>query len=140
MEFDASLLVIMVIFLIVYTILKVFFFRPLVAIMKRREERIGSAQEIYDRANADAEERLAEEQGKLQQARREAASRREELRREANDKRREMLEQSRVETQSELARALGELDETVAVERSRLAQQARALATKMAERLLGRAV
>ena len=140
MEFDASLLVIMVIFLIAHFIARAFFFRPILDVMKRREGRVEAAKQTYDQAFAEAEERLARERERLQGARKEAAEHRESLRREAQEQRQEMLAAAKEKADGDLAAAREELADQVAGERADLESRARDLADEMAERLLGRAV
>ena len=53
MSFDASLLVIMAIFWVTYVILRVCFFKPMMALLETREGRVSSAQQIWDQAFAD---------------------------------------------------------------------------------------
>lgn len=140
MQFDASMLVIMAIFVTVWAVLKVFFFQPLVAVMNRREERVTSAREIYARAEAEAEKRLAEERARLLDARRAASGRRDELRRDAQEQRRRMVDGAKETAQLELAEASSTLRATVDAESAKLEAHARGLAGQMSERLLGRAV
>jgi len=134
------MLVIMAIFVTVWAVLKVFFFGPLVAVMNRREERVTSAREIYERAEAEVEERLAEERARLHDARRAAAARRDELRRGAQEQRRRMVDGAKETAQTELAEASSTLGATVDAESIKLEALARELASHMSERLLGRAV
>lgn len=141
MDFNAAgMLAVVVIFLIAHWFLKVTFFRPLVRILERREERVDSAQQIYDRANADAEEALAEEKEKLNAARKRAAEHREALRKEAQEQRALVLAEVKQEVQEQLATVREELSEQVRRERVELEARARELADEMTERLLGRAV
>ena len=141
MDFNlAGMLAVVAIFLIAHWFLKVTFFRPLVRILERREERVESAQQIYDRANARAEEALAEEKGKLNAARKRAAEHREALRKEGQEQRAKILAEVKAEVEEQLATVREELAEQVRDERSKLEARARELADDMAERLLGRAV
>jgi F-type H+-transporting ATPase subunit b len=139
-DFDLSLFVIAALFWVGYAVLRAFFFKPLLAVMNRREARIDTARSAWEKATAEAEERLATERERLQQARRQATERRDALRREAQERRQALLEQAKAESQTELEKARLELGEQVANQRHLLASRAEALAGQIADRLLGRAV
>ena len=141
MDFNvAGMLAVVAIFLIAHFFLKTVFFRPLVRIMERREERVESAREIYERANAEAEEALAEEKQQLNRARRNAADHREALRKEAQERRAELLADVKKDAEAQLETVRAKLAEQVESERAALEGRSRELADEMAERLLGRAV
>ena len=61
MSFDASLLVIMAIFWVTYVILRVCFFKPMVALLEEREGRVSTAQQTWEQAFAETQKRLDEE-------------------------------------------------------------------------------
>lgn len=141
MDFNvAGMLAVVVIFLITHLFLKTVFFRPLVRIMEHREQRVESAREVYERANAQAEEAMAEEKTKLNEARRAAADHREALRKEAQEKRAEILAEVKKDAEAQLEKVRTQLAEQVKAERAALEPRSRSLADEMAERLLGRAV
>lgn len=138
MSFDASLLVMMVLFWASYLILRFFFFKPMTGLLDEREERIASAQAIYDQAAADTTARLEQERARLAEARHQAMVTREEQRREAQERRLAMLGEVKQKIQAELGEASLELEEQVARERRVLDERARALAEQMTRALLGR--
>ncbi|MEE2776234.1 MAG: hypothetical protein VYE73_05670 [Acidobacteriota bacterium] len=138
MQFDASLLVMMGIFWVCYIILRVFFFKPMLALLEERESRIEGAQEIYDEAVAKTTEQIEAEKARLAETRREALAGRDEQRRRANDQRLEALAVVKGQVQERLAEAGVELDGQVAAERSTLEERARALADEMTRTLMGR--
>ena len=140
MNFDASMLVIIAIFGVCYLVLKLALFDPLLAILARRERRIGEARRLYEEALREAETQLDAERGKLNAARREAAGRREALRREAQEQSRAMVEAARAAAQTELERVRADIAAQVEAERGGLEARAAGLADEMAGRLLGRAV
>ena len=140
MKFDASLLVVVAIFGVAYFLLKVFLFDRLLRILQRRERRIEEARDTWQRATAEAETALTAERQRLIAARREATARREALRREALDLRGTMLGEADAAARRLLDQANAELASERAREEQTLAGRAAALAARISERLVGRAV
>ena len=140
MNFNASMLVIVAIFAIAYWVLKVTLFDRLLRIIKRREERVASARETWQRATDQAQAALDAERQRLLAARRDAAAHRDTLRREAQDQRQAILDQAKAEAQQQLDAARQELQAIVDRERRDLEGRSQALAARLTERLVGRAV
>jgi F-type H+-transporting ATPase subunit b len=136
-SFDASILVIMAIFWVTYFILRICFFKPMVALLDEREGRVTAAQQTWDQAFAETQKRIEEERAQLADTRRKAMNARAERRREAQDRRLETLAEVKKSVQNELAQASATLESQVSVERQTLAQRARGLADQIVERLLG---
>ena len=139
MSFDASLLVIMAIFWVTYVILRVCFFKPMMALLETREGRVSSAQQIWDQAFAETQQRLDEEKALLAETRRQAMNARAERRREAQEHRLATLAEVKRTVQGELAEATAAIDRQAQTERETLAQRAQDLADDIVRRLLGNA-
>ena len=139
MDFDASLLVIMVAFWVAYGILSRFFFGPMLALIEGRRQEVESAQAVYDEAFTETEATLEEQREALHDARLQARSVREELRRQAQEKRAEILAEAKSESDAQSEKARVELEDQVARERGSLEEKALALAEEMSARLLRRA-
>ena len=139
MSFDASLLVIMAIFWVTYVILRVCFFKPMVALLEQREGRISTAQQTWDQAFAETQKRIDDEKTLLAETRRQAMSARAERRREAQEHRLQTLAEVKRTVQGELAEASASIDRQAQAERSTLAQRAQGLADDIVRRLLGTA-
>jgi F0F1-type ATP synthase membrane subunit b/b' len=135
-SFDASILVIMAIFWVTYFILRVCFFKPMVALLEEREGRVTTAQQTWDQAFAETQKSLEEERVLLAETRRKAMNARAERRREAQEHRLETLAEVKKSVQQELAQASTVLEGQVSAERETLAQRARGLADQIVERLL----
>lgn len=133
---DASMLVIMGIFWVLYWILRVFLFAPIQEILRERHETIETARAEHDAAMSQTDEKLEAERHRLTEARVEAAAKRDSLRKEAEASRQETLAKTHDETEQRLAEAQEELEAIVARERQTLEGQARALAERMADKLL----
>ena len=138
MSFNASLLVMMAIFWVTYLILRVFFFKPIMALLDERKSRIETAQAAFDGATRETDETVEQERARLSEARSQAMASRDKERREAQARRHEQLNQVKAEVQETLARAAADLEATVARERENLDQRATEIADRMAEKLLGR--
>ena len=139
MSFDASLLVIMAIFWVTYVILRVCFFKPMVALLDQREGRISTAQQTWDQAFAETQKRLDEERTLLADTRRQAMNARAERRREAQEKRLQTLAEVKRAVQGELGEASASIDRQVQTERIALGQRVNGLADEIVRRLLGTA-
>lgn len=133
---DASLLVIMGIFWILYWILRVFLFAPIQEILRERRETVDTARAEHDAAMQQTEDKIDAERHRLTEARVAAAAKRDALRKEAEASRQEALGQTREDTERRLADAQEELDGIVARERETLEGKARILADRMADKLL----
>jgi F-type H+-transporting ATPase subunit b len=138
-SFDASLLVIMAIFWVTYVILRVCFFKPMVALLEQREGRVATAQQTWEQATAETQKRLDEERTLLAETRRKAMTARAERRREAQEQRTASLAEVKKTVQQELAEASAAIDRQVGVERQALAERVRGLADDIVRRLLGTA-
>lgn len=135
---DASMLVILVIFWITYWILRKFLFQPIVEILRERRETVETARAEHRAAAEQAESKIDAEREKLNHARVEAAAHRDALRKAAEEHREALLAETREEADQRLRAAQAELEGEVGVQRKVLAERARALADRMADKLLER--
>ena len=140
MNFNASMLVIVAIFAIAYWVLKVTLFDRLLRIIKSREVRLATAKDTWQKATDEAQAALDAERQRLLAARRDAAAHRDTLRREAQDQRQAMLEEAKAAAHGQLESARQELQTVVDHERRDLEARSEALAARVTERLVGRAV
>lgn len=139
MSFDASLLVIMAIFWVTYVILRVCFFKPMVALLEEREGRIATAQQTWEQASTEMQKRLDEERALLAETRRGAMNARAERRREAQENRLATLAEVKKTVQTDLAEASAAIDGQARVERQALSERVRGLADDIVQRLMGTA-
>lgn len=138
MSFNASLLVMMAIFWVTYLILRVFFFKPMMALLEERRSRIETAQAAFEGATTESDETMEQERARLSEARSQAMASRDNERREAQARRHEQLNQVKAEVLETLAVAASDLEASVARERESLDQRATEIADRIAEKLLGR--
>jgi F0F1-type ATP synthase membrane subunit b/b' len=135
---DASLLVILVVFWILYALLRWSLFGPVQEILRERRETVEAARAEHEAAMAQTAAKIEAERERLNQARVEGAARRDELRRAAETRRQGVLASTRGETEGRLGEAQEELERIVAHERRELEGTARVLAGRMTEKLLER--
>ncbi len=138
MEFDASLLVVMAIFWVVYAILRWSFFGPITRLLDERETTIAAAHTRFEAASSKLETGLAAQRERLAEARREIARRREATRREAEAEKAALVDQARKAARAKLDEVRDRLEADVAAERGVLAARAERIADDMVRRLLGR--
>ena len=136
-DFDASLLVIMAIFWATYVVVRVFLIGPVMKMLRERDSEIVTAQETFDRAQAEVEARIEAQREKLKEARVEAAARRDEMRREAQQARERMVAEARQEADAELQQAIASLEAETAEQRRILEIRAERLAAEMTAKLMG---
>ncbi len=112
--------------------------RPVLGVIRRREEAIESARELARRSATEAQAAAAEFERKTGAARAEIYREMDEMRRGALGRRAEIVAQTRAEAEAQVAEAITQLDaETVAARRA-LETDAQALGAEAAERILGR--
>ena len=137
MDFDASLLVIMAIFWATYFVVRFYLVRPIMRLLQERDSEIVTAQETFDRAQAEVEARIEDQREKLAEARAEAAAHRDRLRKEAQEAREKLVAEARQEADAELRQALAALDAETAEQRRSLEARAERLAADMTAKLMG---
>lgn len=112
--------------------------KPVLGVIRRREEAIESARELARRSATEAQAAAAEFERKTGAARAEMYREMDDMRRGALGRRAEIVAQTRAEAEAQVAEAITELDaETVAARRA-LETDAQALGTAAAEKILGR--
>ena len=112
--------------------------KPVLGVIRRREEAIESARELAKRAAADAQAATAELDRKTAAARADLYRDMDEMRRAALGRRAEIVAQTRAEAEAQVAEAITRLDAEAADARRTLEQDAQALGAAAAERILGR--
>lgn len=137
---DLSLLAVMAIFFAEYFVVKHFFLKPINDVLESRETESRAAQETYDKAMARFQEGAARIEGRLHEARREAAQLRERFRTEAGEHRATLVERTSGEARKLVEEAEAGLKRAVTEARDKLERDAESLARLAAERILGRPV
>ncbi|MBP6716051.1 MAG: hypothetical protein KAY59_03220 [Acidobacteria bacterium] len=137
---DLSVFWVVFFVLLLTLILDRLFFRPLLAIIKQREDAVGSAKALADQAAAEARRATEEFDRQTASARAEVYRQMDEMRRAALDDRAALVDTTRKETEAALAQARADLARDVADARARLDKDADTLAADAASQILGRRV
>jgi F-type H+-transporting ATPase subunit b len=135
-----SVVAVILIVLVLAFILNWGLFGPITRIMREREAAIRAATEAAEIASAKAADATAQFERKMHAAKADLYHQMEETRRGALDERAEILAAARRDVESTLTEATARLEAQVNDARKRLEQDADALGTAVAERMLGRKV
>lgn len=112
--------------------------RPILDVIRRREQAIDSARELARQSAAQAQNASAEFEQRTSAARGELYRQMDDMRRAALGRRSEIVEQTRAEAEAQVTAAVKRLDEEAADARRRLESESETLGTAIAERILGR--
>jgi F-type H+-transporting ATPase subunit b len=112
--------------------------KPVLGVIRRREEAIESARELARRSATEAQAASAEFERKTTAARAELYREMDEMRRAALGHRAEIVARTRAEAEAQVAEAITRLDAEAVEARRRLEADAQALGAAAAERILGR--
>jgi F-type H+-transporting ATPase subunit b len=112
--------------------------KPVLGVIRRREEAIESARELARRSATEAQAATAEFERKTGAARAEMYREMDEMRRAALGRRAEIVAETRAEAEAQVADAITRLDAEAAEARRKLEVDAQALGNAAAERILGR--
>jgi F-type H+-transporting ATPase subunit b len=112
--------------------------KPVLGVIRRREEAIESARELARRSATEAQAAAAEFDRKTTAARAEMYRDMDEMRRAALGRRAEIVAETRAEAEAQVADAITQLDAETAEARRKLEVDAQALGAAAAERILGR--
>jgi F-type H+-transporting ATPase subunit b len=112
--------------------------RPVLAVIRKREEAIESASALARRSATEAQAATAEFDRKTAAARAEMYREMDEMRRAAQGRRAEIVAATRAEAEAQVAEAAKRLDAEAADARRRLEADAQALGEAAADKILGR--
>lgn len=121
-------------------ILNRWLFGPLNEILARRRAEIDSARAELEKAKQVQDERIAQVESRLAQARKEAFGVREAAIRDGREQRDEVLVAARADAQASVDEARAEIQQQVTEAKAELETEAEAIARRVAEQLLGRRV
>jgi F-type H+-transporting ATPase subunit b len=135
---DLSVFWVIFFVLLLTVILDRLLFKPILRVIKQREDAIRSARELAERSATEARAAAAEFEQKTSAARADIYRQMDEMRRAALAERTEIVNRTRAEAEAEIAAAAAKLDRDAAEARRRLEADAEALGAAAAERILGR--
>jgi F-type H+-transporting ATPase subunit b len=139
-DVDATLFIIIALFLALYLFLRFALFRPVLRLFEERERRIeGAKQEARDMQDR-AAKALAQYEEFVREARAQGAAEKEALRQEGQRVARALIDEVRKETAAEIAKGRAVLQAEIADATASIDREAEVLAREAATRLLGRPV
>ena len=112
--------------------------KPVLGVIRRREEAIESARELARRSATEAQAATSEFERKTGAARAEMYREMDEMRRAALGRRAEIVAQTRAEAEAQVAEAITRLDAEAVEARRKLEIDAQTLGAAAAEKILGR--
>ena len=112
--------------------------RPVLEVIRKREEAIESARALAERSASEAQAAANEFDRKTTAARAEIYREMDEMRRAAMGRRAEIVAETRAQAEAAVDEAIKRLDADAAEARRRLAEDAQTLGAAAAERILGR--
>jgi F-type H+-transporting ATPase subunit b len=111
LQFDATLIFVMISFIVFMILMKAIYFDPILKIRAERERKLTDDQEAARRFAEDFERIYAEYQASLQNARKEAHAIIQEVRQQAKTDAQHTLQNARAEAQAESDRQMAELSQ-----------------------------
>jgi F-type H+-transporting ATPase subunit b len=136
---DWTLFVQMAVFLAFVVYLNFFLLRPMTAYLARRKATIEGLQESGGEQDAALKAVQEDYTSKLNEAHEEMLAQRTSARKEAIDLQNSILEEAKKESYQELSKGESELQKDIVSARQHLEREARALATAVSGKILGRA-
>ena len=137
---DLSVFWVVFFVLLLALILDRLFFRPLLVIIKQREDAVTAAKALADQAAAEARMATVEFDRQTSSARADVYRQMDDMRRAALDDRAVLVDATRKEAEAALTQARADLARDVVDARARLDKDAETLAVDAASRILGRRV
>jgi F-type H+-transporting ATPase subunit b len=135
---NLSIIWVVVAVLVLTAVLDRLLLRPILDVIRRREQAIDSARELARQSAAQAQNAAAEFEQRTATARAELYRQMDDMRRAALGRRSEILDQTRAEAEAQIADAAKRLDDETDAARRRLGADADTLGAAIAERILGR--
>lgn len=139
-DFDLTVLIQLVVFLLTALILSRFLFKPFLAMRAARSEGIEGAREQATRMDDEARAKIADYEVRFAKARTRANDERAKVRAEATNREREITDAARKETEVTLDAARRTLDKDAEGARQALAPRADEIARSIVKKVLGREV
>jgi F-type H+-transporting ATPase subunit b len=137
---DASLIAIMVIFILNYFVVRKFFLKPVHEVLSWRESEIRGAEKAYEETLARFNAATSEMESRVHLAKREGAQIRENLRAEGAAHRAAAVDKVRREAEGVVKNADAQLDRDIAAAREQIVREADVLARMAAEKIVGRKI
>jgi len=135
---NLSIIWVIVAVLVLTVVLDRLLLRPVLDVIRRREQAIDSARDLARQSAAQAQQAAAEFEQRTSAARAELYRQMDDMRRAALGRRAEIVEQTRSEADAQIAAAARRLEEEAAEAKRTLSAESETLGAAIAERILGR--
>lgn len=137
---DLSIIWVIFFVLVLTVVLDRLLLRPILGVIRQREDAVASARELAHRAAEEAQAATAQFDRTMTAARTELYRDMDDMRRAATNRRADIVARTRADAEAQVTEAARRLDEEAARARSRLDAEAQALGAAAADRILGRQV
>lgn len=127
-------------FFILYFILNVLLYKPVLKILEERDKNIAGTKKEAETLEAELQKKLLEYENKLNEAKAKAQEERLRIRQEGLDKERELLENARKDSQDRLMAAKAELEKDVKSALTQLKEESKIISKDIAGKILERKV
>jgi F-type H+-transporting ATPase subunit b len=137
-DLDGTIVFQLVTFVLVFVVLRVLVFKPMLALFDARDKAIDGAKQAAKSLETDADAALKTFEAKVREAKVEAAAERDRLRADGQRLERELIAKARVDADKTLADATATMNGEAEAVRAHMKTSVPALAAQIAEKLLGR--
>ena len=139
-DINLTLFVQMANFLVLIVILNYLLYKPILAILDKRKNRLDESEGEIKRLNATVEQKAAEYEEKLRLAKQYALDKKGEILKEAADKAKAIIDERRSRIPAMLAEFQGRVGQEVDAARRILKDQSQKISAEIAEKVLGRSL
>jgi len=139
-DINLTLFVQMANFLVLIVILNYLLYKPILAILDKRKNRLDESEGEIKRLNATVEQKAAEYEEKLRLAKQDALEKKGEILKEAADNAKAIIDERRSRIPAMLAEFQGKVGQEVDAARRILKDQSQKISAEIAEKVLGRSL
>jgi F-type H+-transporting ATPase subunit b len=127
-------------FLILIAVLNLLLYKPLVSIMEKRKQQLDDSEEEIKNLNLTVEQKAAEYEEKLRQAKQKALEGKGDILKEAAEQAKEIIEERRGKIPAMMAEFQERVSKEVGAARQVLKDQSQKISSEIAEKVLGRSL
>ncbi|HOF04396.1 MAG TPA: ATP synthase F0 subunit B [Syntrophales bacterium] len=139
-DINLTLFIQMANFLVLIVILNYLLYKPILSILDKRKERLDESENEIKRLNLSVEQKAAEYEEKLRQAKQAALDKKGEILKEAADSAKAIIDEKRGKIPAMLAEFQGRVAKEVDGARQILKSQSEKISAEIAEKVLGRSL
>ena len=139
-DINLTLFIQMANFLVLIVILNYLLYKPILSILDRRKARLDESEDEIKRLNLTVEQKAAEYEEKLRQAKQAALGKKSEILKEAADSAKAIIDEERGKIPAMLAEFQSRVSQEVEGARQVLKNQSQKISAEIAEKVLGRSL